>query len=404
MIPHRGASLSFQPRIRKGAFFDASWRYGCRTYSVYNRTYISSTFSSPLEEYRKVTEDVAIWPVMGERQVEVSGPDAADFVQFLTTRDIGRCRAGQCKYALITSPEGGILCDPIILRLEEDRFWLSTSDCDLELWARGVAVLSPMRVEIRDAGVSVIQVQGPKSPRLMTNLFGEPILDLEYYRLASADFQGHSLMISRTGWSGEFGYEIYLGDHCQGDALFDALMQAGGDCSVAPGAVSQARRIESGILSWGVDMTPNENPYEVGLGRLVELDGTPDFVGRAALSRLKGQPPARRLAGMRIEGAALDPNEDPWPVTRDGEPAGRLTSLAYSPRLEANIALGLLAAEHRGDRNGTRGWDLGWAARGEGWRTAVPAQASAGGCTPDPWFGRRRNPGDRGIEFNMKGP
>lgn len=346
MTPHKGASLSFQPRIRKGAFFDASWRHGCRAFSVYNRTYISSTFSSPLEEYRKVTEDVAIWPVMGERQVEVSGPDAADFVQFLTTRDIGRCGVGHCKYALITSPEGGVLCDPIILRLEEDRFWLSTSDCDLELWARGVAVHSPMRVEIRDAGVSVIQVQGPKSPRLMSNLFGERILDLKYYRLAAADFQGHTLMISRTGWSGEFGYEVYLGNHGLGDALFDALMQAGSDCNVAPGAVSQARRIESGILSWGVDMTPGENPYEVGLGRLVELDGTPEFVGRAALSRLKGQPPARRLVGMRIEGTPLDPNEDLWPLTRDGEPAGRLTSLAHSPRLEANIALGLVAAEH----------------------------------------------------------
>ena len=345
MTPHKGASLSFQPRIRKGAFFDASWRYGCRAYSVYNRTYISSTFSTPLEEYWKVTEDVAIWPVMGERQVEISGPDAADFVQFLTPRDISRCMVGQCKYALITSPEGGIVCDPIVLRLAEDRFWLSTSDCDLELWARGVAVHSPMRVEIRDAGVSVIQVQGPKSPRLMANLFGDRILDLKYYWLASTDFQGHTLTVSRTGWSGEFGYEIYLGNHEQGDALFDALMQAGSDCNVAPGAVSQARRIESGIMSWGVDMTPSENPYEVGLDRLVELDSTSEFIGRAALSRLREEPLKKRLVGMRIEGSALDPNEDPWPLARDGETSGRLTSLAYSPRLETNIALGLVAAE-----------------------------------------------------------
>ena len=345
MIPHEGASLSIQPRIRKGAFFDASWRYGCRAFSVYNRTYISSTFSTPLEEYWKVTEDVAIWPVMGERQVEISGPDAANFVQFLTPRDMSRCMVGQCKYALITSTEGGILCDPIVLRLAEDRFWLSTSDCDLELWAKGVAVHSRMRVEIRDAGVSVIQVQGPKSPRLMANLFGDRILDLKYYWLASMEFQGHSLTVSRTGWSGEFGYEIYLENHDQGDALFDALMQAGSDCNVAPGAVSQARRIESGILSWGVDMTPSENPYEVGLGRLVELDSTPEFIGRAALSRLKAQPLKKRLVGMKIEGSALDPNEDPWPLTRNGETSGQITSLAYSPRLKTNIALGLVAAE-----------------------------------------------------------
>ncbi len=346
VTPHKGASLSFQPRIRKGAFFEASWRHGCRAYSVYNRTYISSTFSTPLEEYWKVIEDVAIWPVMGERQVEISGPDAADFVQFLTPRDMRKCAVGQCKYAPITSTEGGILGDPIVLRLAEDRFWLSTSDCDLELWARGVAVHSPMRVEIRDAGVSVIQVQGPKSPRLMANLFGNRILELKYYRHASMDFRGHALTVSRTGWSGEFGYEIYLGNHAQGDALFDALMQAGSDCNVAPGAVSQARRIEAGIMSWGVDVTPSENPYEVGLGRLVELDDTPEFVGRAALERLKEQPLKKRLVGMTIEGPELDPNEDLWPVTREGEPAGQLTSLAYSPRLKANIALGLVAAEH----------------------------------------------------------
>ena len=346
MIPHEGASLSFQPRIRKGAFFEACWRHGCRAYSVYNRTYISGSFSTPLEEYWKVIEDVAIWPVMGERQVEISGPDAADFVQFLTPRDLRRCAVGQCKYALITSADGGILCDPIILRLAEDRFWLSTSDCDLELWARGVAVHSPMRVDIRDAGVSVIQVQGPRSPRLMTSLFGDRILDLDYYRHTSMEFRNHGLTISRTGWSGEFGYEIYLGKHALGDDLFDALMQAGSDCNVAPGAVSQARRIEAGIMSWGVDMTPGENPYEIGLGRLVELDDTPDFIGRAALARLKDRPPAKRLVGMTIEGSELAPNEDCWPVTGHGTPAGRLTSMAYSPRLETNIALGLVMAGH----------------------------------------------------------
>ena len=190
MIRHKGASISFQPRIRKGAFFEASWRYGCRAFSVYNRTYISGRFSDPLEEYERAVNDVAIWPVMGERQVEISGPDAAEFVQYLTPRDMARCAVGQCKYALVTSVEGGILSDPIILRLAENRFWLSTSDCDLELWAKGVAVGSRFRVTIRDADVSVIQVQGPKSPRLMANLFGNGILDLRYYWLTRMEFQG----------------------------------------------------------------------------------------------------------------------------------------------------------------------------------------------------------------------
>ena len=344
---HEGAELAIQPRIRKGAFFEAAWRYGCRKFSVYNRTFISSTFSNPLDEYWKVTQDVAIWPVMGERQVEISGPDAAAFVQYLTPRNMAKCAVNQCKYALITSESGGIVSDPIILKLAEDTFWLSTSDSDLELWAKGVAVNAPMKnMTIRDANVGVIQVQGPKSPRLMATLFGEEILDLKYYWLTSAMFQGHELKISRTGWSGEFGYEIYLVNPDQGDALFDALMDAGKDCNVAPGAVNQVRRIESGILSWGVDMGFEENPYQIGMGRLVELDDTPDFVGRDALERLRGQPADKAQVGMVIEGNALAGNEIPWPLMFGDNTVGKLTSLAFSPRLEKNIAIGLVASKY----------------------------------------------------------
>lgn len=345
LIQHSGATLPIQPRIRKGAFFEAAWRYGCRKFSVYNRTYISSTFSNPLDEYNKVTEDVAIWPVMGERQVEISGPDAAAFVQFLTPRNMAKCAINQCKYALITAADGGIISDPIILKLAEDRFWLSTSDCDLELWGKGVAVNSPFKdIQIRDANVSVVQVQGPKSPRLMANLFGEDILDLKYYWLTPALFQGHELKISRTGWSGEFGYEIYLENPDQGDALFDALMEAGEASNVAPGAVNHVRRIESGILSWGVDMGPEENPYQIGLGRLVELDDTPEFVGRSALERLKQTPLTKQLVGLTVDGTELLPNETSWQLFSEfGDEVGKLTSLAYSPRVGKNIAIALVS-------------------------------------------------------------
>lgn len=361
MTQHGGASLAFQPRIRKGAFFEAAWRHGCRKFSVYNRTFISSSFADPELEYDKVTKDVAILPVMGERQVEISGRDAADFVQYLTPRDMKKCAVNQCKYALITAPDGGILSDPIILRLAEDRFWLSTSDCDLELWAKGVAVNTKMRVSIRDANVSVIQVQGPKSPRLMANLFGDAILELRYYWLTDAVFQGQPLKISRTGWSGEFGYEIYLETPEQGDDLFEALMAAGKGSGVAPCGVNQIRRIESGILSWGVDMTPRDNPYQLGLGRLVELDDTPDFIGREALTRLRDAPLDRVLVGMTIEGARLAANEDVWPLMSNGAVVGKLTSLTWSPRLETNIALGLVspALAAPGSALDVETWD-GW--------------------------------------------
>ncbi len=366
MIPHTGARIAFQPRIRKGAFFEAAWRHGCRNFSVYNRTYISGSFSDPEQEYWQVVNDVALWPAMGERQVEISGPDAGQFVQLLTPRNMTKCAVGQCKYALITSPSGGVFSDPIILRLDEDRYWLSTSDWDLEHWALGLSVNAGLDVDIRDANVSVIQVQGPKSPVLMANLFGEAILDLKYYWWAAFPFANSQLVISRTGWSGEFGYEIYLQDAALGHDLFEALMAAGESCNVAPGSVNQTRRIESGILSAGVDVTPLETPYDVGLGRLVELDHDADFVGREALSLAKDRPPEKKLIGLRIEGERLTPNEDPWRVGDSNQDLiGRMTSCTWSPRLEGNIALALVKPEaaELDTRVRVETWD--------GWREAI---------------------------------
>ena len=346
LTPHYGATIAIQPRIRKGAFFDAAWRHGCRQFSVYNRTYISSTFSNSTDEYWNVTKNVAIWPVMGERQVEITGPDAAKFVQFLTPRDMSNCSVNQCKYVLITDESGGIISDPIILKLAEDRFWLSTSDSDLELWAKGVAVNAPFqKIKIRDANVSVIQIQGPKSPHLLKAMFGDKILDLKYYWHMTVNFQGSEMRVSRTGWSGEFGYELYLEYPEKGDALFDCLLKAGEPYGVAPGAVNQTRRIESGILSWGVDMGMEENPYEVGLDRLVELDNSNEFVGRGALETLNNKPVEKILVGLLIEGSPIVPNERPWPIFFRGKNVGKLTSLSYSPRLGKNIAIGIVKKE-----------------------------------------------------------
>ncbi len=199
-----------------------------------------------------------------------------------------------------------------------------------------------MDVAIRDADVSVIQVQGPKSPHLMARFAGDDLLDLKNYWWMPVAFEGVELIVSRTGWSGEFGYEVYLADAQLGDRLFDALMAAGRPFNVAPGSVNHIRRIESGILSWGVDMTAAETPYDVGLGRLVEFDSGAAFIGRQALERLAEAAPMKQLVGLLVDGEALAPNEDVWPVTMAGKPVGRLTSLAHSPRVDANIALALV--------------------------------------------------------------
>ncbi|MEM7061126.1 MAG: glycine cleavage T C-terminal barrel domain-containing protein [Pseudomonadota bacterium] len=341
--PHQGAKIGFQGRIRRGAFFDAAWAAGCRNWSVYNRTYISGVFSDPVSEYWQVVNKVAVWPVMGERQVEITGPDTKRFIQYLTPRDLSDCKIGQCKYVLLTNAAGGILCDPILCKLSEDRYWLSTSDIDVELWAAGVAQGGGFDVSVRDANVSLIQVQGPKSPLVLAGLFGDAVLDLKNYWFMEVTFQGQTLWVSRTGWSGEFGYEVYVADPNLGTPLFEALMEAGAPWDIAPGSVNHAKRIEAGILSQGVDMTPDDSPFEVGLGRLVQLHPDRPCVGYDALAKAASVPPARWIVGLGVDGPALLPNETRWPLHREGQ-VGWLTSLAHSPRLARNIALGVVNA------------------------------------------------------------
>ena len=342
---HTGAFISFQPRIRRGAFFEACWDHGCRDFSVYNRTYISSTFSNPLEEYWQVIKNVSLWPVMGERQIEISGSDSENFVQYLSSRDISKCAVNQCKYTLLLNSEGGIICDPIILRLEKNKFWISTSDCDLELWIKGIQINSGFDVNIRAANVSLLQIQGPKSSALLSKMFGIQIAHLKYYWLTKVKFKGIDLIVSRTGWSGELGYEIYLADFDKGSTLFNSILEDGKDFSIAVGSVNQARRIESGILSWGVDMSQNENPYQVGLGRLVETDVKDDFIGKKAILKISNLKQNKILVGIKLNSQKLLNNETHWNILKNNELIGKLTSVSYSPRLKYNIGLGIVNSQ-----------------------------------------------------------
>ena len=339
---HNGASISFQPRIRRGAFFEACWDHGCRNFSVYNRTYISSNFSKPLEEYWHVIEHVSLWPVMGERQIQITGIDAKKFVQYLSCRDISNCSINQCKYSLLLNDEAGIICDPIILRLEENKFWISTSDCDLELWIKGVKINSGFNVSIKDANVSLLQIQGPKSSALFSKMFGTDILNLKYYWLTQVKFEGINLVISRTGWSGELGYEIYLSDFEKGSYIFNRILEIGEEFSIAVGSVNQTRRIESGILSWGVDMSQNENPYQVGLGKLVELESKDDFIGKKAAIELSNKKQKKVLVGIKLHSNNKLNNEIHWNIIKGKKNVGKLTSVSFSPRLKSNIGIGIV--------------------------------------------------------------
>ena len=238
--------------------------------------------------------------------------------------------------------EGGIICDPILLRLEKNKFWISTSDCDLELWIKGVQINSGFNVHIKDANVSLLQIQGPKSSALLTKMFGIEITKLKYYWLKKIKFLDIDLIISRTGWSGELGYEIYLSDYSKGSYIFNKILELGNEFSLKVGSVNQARRIESGILSWGVDMSQNENPFEVGLGRLVETKTEDDFIGKKAVQKLSKLKQKKVLVGIKLNSENFLNNETFWNIIKDQKIIGKLTSVSYSPRLKYNIGLGLV--------------------------------------------------------------
>ncbi|GGF65414.1 aminomethyltransferase [Mameliella alba] len=339
--------FGFGTQIRKSPYFDATVRWGAKGFSVYNHMYIPRDFGDPEQNFWNLVNDAILCDVAVERQVEITGPDAAKFVQMLTPRDLSKMAVGQCKYVLITNAQGGILNDPILLRLAENHFWISLADSDILLWAQGVAVHSGLDVQICEPDVSPLQLQGPKSGEIMRALFGDGIMDLKYYWLSEMDLDGIPLIVSRTGWSSELGYELYLRDGSKGDALWERIMAAGLEFGLKPGHTSSIRRIEGGMLSYHADADIHTNPFELGLDRLVDLEMEADFIGKAALKRIRDEGVKRLQVGLVIDADPLrGPNTTFWQINKAGADIGKVTSAVYSPRLERNIALAMVATEH----------------------------------------------------------
>ncbi len=346
MTASTGSEFGFGTQIRKSPYFDATVRWGAKAFSVYNHMYIPRDFGDPEQNFWNLVNRAILCDVAVERQVEITGPDAAKFTQLLTPRDLSTCAVGQCKYVLITNATGGILNDPILLRLGENHFWLSLADNDILLWAQGVAVNSGMDVIITEPDVSPLQLQGPNSGEIMQALFGESIADLRYYWLEEKELDGIPLIVSRTGWSSELGYELYLRDGTRGDELWEKIIAAGAPHGLAPGHTSSIRRIEGGMLSYHADMDINTNPFELGLDRLINLNADIEFIGKAALQKIRDAGVSRKQVGLEISTEPLkQSNTTFWPVYSHSENVGKVTSAIYSPRLERNIALAMVATE-----------------------------------------------------------
>jgi len=329
-------------RLRRSPYFDATLRHGCRGYTIYNHMFLPIQYADLDQEHERLLNDVTVWDVAVERQVEITGPDGLAFTNLLTPRDLTKCKVGQGKYVVITAEDGGIINDPVLLRLGENHFWLALADSDVLLWAKGIAYRSGMDVTVREPDVSPMQIQGPKSREVVAALFGPAVLDLNYYYFLETALDGIPVVITRTGWSGEVGYEIYLRDGSKGDDLWERVMEAGKPYNIAPTGPSDIRRIEAGILNYGIDITLDENPYEVGLDWLVHLEQEADFIGKDALAKIKAKGVSRKLVGVEIAGDALDLNMTRWPVSANGTEVGYITSAVYSPRLEKNIGYAMV--------------------------------------------------------------
>lgn len=330
--------ISFGPRVHKSPYFEATLRYGAKAFTVYNHVFMPTVYTSPVEEYWSLVNDVTLWDVTCQRQIEITGPDAFRFIQFLTPRDMSRCEVGQCRYMVLTNKDGGIVNDAVLLRIAENQFWLSPGDGDVLMWASGVAVTSGMDVEIFEPDVSPLQLQGPKSPQVAKELFGDWALELKYYWLKETTLDGIPLVVSRTGWSGELGYELYLRDSQYGDQLWERVMEAGKPYGIAPTAPNTIRSIEGGLLSYVSDITLQDNPFVIGMDKFVNLDQPDDFIGKEALKKIKKEGAKRRLVGIEVSGEPLPgSNEHFWTVLAGDQKVGHVTRCVFSPRLEKNI-------------------------------------------------------------------
>jgi glycine cleavage system aminomethyltransferase T len=329
-------------RNRRTPYYEATQRSSPKGFTVYNHMYFPIQFDTFEAEFQALLNNVTIWDVAVERCLEISGADGFKFAQLLTPRNLSKCAVGQGKYVLICDSDGGVINDPVMTRMDENTFWFALASSDALLFARGLRNAYPKwNVSITERDVAPLQVQGPKSKNLMSDLVGPKILELKYYWWTKAEIKGVPIIVTRTGWTSEVGYEIYLLDPTKGSVIWETLLEAGKPYGVKPTGPSDIRRVEGGILNWGADMNYENNALELGLERLVDFSLPEDAcISIGALKRIRAEGVKRRLVGVELDGEPFPAlNNVKWPASKagGGEAIGRVTSAIYSPRLKKNI-------------------------------------------------------------------
>ncbi len=344
--------IAIGPNIRKSPFFDATVADGVASFSVYNHMLIPAHFGDPEREYDRLIHGAAMWDVAAQRQVQLAGPDAGELAQYLTARDIRDTQPGQCKYVPLCDHDGKLINDPVLLKHADHKFWISIADSDIALWASAIAAERGFDVQVSEPDVSPLAVQGPQAAHVVADIFGDWVHDLEYFWFREAELDGIPLIVARSGWSKQGGFELYLQDALRGTDLWNHVKAAGEPYNFGPGAPSDVERIESGLLSYGADADTHANPLELGLRKFVDLDCEDDFVGKAALKKIVAEGIRRRRVGLILSGARMSQNAHPCPVCLDGNKVGTMSERVYSPRLKKNIALAVIEADIRDSQNG----------------------------------------------------
>ena len=330
-------------RVRKSPYYDSNIKYGVKGFTIYNKMYLPTGFDDPEKEYESLINDVTFGDFAAERQIEISGSDAYDFIRYIQPRNLEKCQIGYCKYIILTDNEGGIINDACLLRLEDDKFWISPGDGDVILWLQGLAINSGMNVSIHEPDVSPLQISGPKSGKLIQKLFDGEHDDLGYYKARKTSLDNIPMVIARTGWSGELSYELYLQDGSLGNDLFEKVYDAAKEFNGRVIAPNTIRTIEGGILSYGSDFDRSHNPFTIGFDRLVDLDQKNDFIGKDALRKIKEKGVTEKLVGIELEGdPIMKAPENFWTVKSNNLKVGRVSRAFFSPRLEKNIALAIV--------------------------------------------------------------
>ena len=344
------AVISPSRRLRRTPFSDGVEAAGVKAYTVYNRMLLATMFESAQADYRHLKDHVQIWDVAVERQVELRGPDAARLMQMLTPRDLRGMMPGQCYYVPIVDETGGMLNDPVAVKLSEDRWWISIADSDLLLWVKGIANGYRLDVLVDEPDISPLAVQGPKADDLLERVFGETIRSIRFFRYGIYQFEGRDLVIARSGYSKQGGFEIYVDGSDIAMPLWNALSAAGEDLNVRAGCPNNIERIEGGLLSYGNDMTDDNTPHECGLGRFCDTQTAIGCISRDALLRVAKEGPVQQVCPISIHGDAVPGIDRAWSVFAGGKRVGQVTSAAWSPDFETNVAIGMVRMTH---------WDAG---------------------------------------------